>query len=654
MKTLRAMIRAFVSRACAWGPPGPIAATALVLLAIFTAGRMAWTLLFRERIAAVPGALWLFPVGAAMDLLFIACLLAPPAVLLLALPKGRSKVVAWLTSFYLAVMIWANLVVETITPQYMIEFGSRPGRIFIEYLPYPVEVFSAIAISFPSSLVTFTIAILGGAWIAWRLARALVRDYRPWPVTRRRWGLALALAITLPLGWLGWTRWPAYKTLATFSATDHLSNALAMNSPSMVLHALFNLLGDELDGGKFYGHMDRKEIITRVRRASMIPPSTFLDPKRPFLHHSKGRGKGLRPYNVVVIMGESFGAEFVGCLGGKKITPRFDTLAQRGLLFTRLYATGDRTVRGLEAVLCAFPPTQGRAVTKLWATGKDFFCIASLLKTKGYATHFLYAGHAGFDDMGRFCRTCGFDAIHDEKGFQSSVWRTPFGVSDEALLEKANTVFRAQGKRPFFGFVLTTTNHAPYVVPEGSIQYVPGVPKNSKENGVRYLDHSIGRFFDLARREAYYENTLFLIVADHNHTTVGPGLVPVHKYHIPALILGPGVRPGRFAKIASQLDLAPTLLPLTGLALRHPMFGRDLLALPPNAKGRAICQFNDNAAYVVGDRVVVHRPHLPPSFFRLRKGRFEQAPADRELARDGLAHLLAPALVYYGGLHVLP
>jgi phosphoglycerol transferase MdoB-like AlkP superfamily enzyme len=357
--------------------------------------------------------------------------------------------------------------------------------------------------------------------------------------------------------------------------------------------------------------------------------------------------------NVVIFLQESVGASDVACLGGEDTTPNLCALRHEGLWFEQLYATGTRTARGIEATLAGFFPTASKGVIKLEKAKRNFFNAASLLKRHGYSTEFHYGGVSTFDEMRAFCLANGFDKIYDEENFDNPAFTGTWGVSDEDLVRRANDIFKAHGDQPFFALMLSTSNHPPFEFPDGRIS-LHDQPQGTHANAVKYADYAIGLFFELAKKEAYFENTLFLVVADHNANVRGNELVPISKFHIPGLLIGPNVNPQSFALLSSQVDLLPTLLHFTGLETTHPMVGRNLMKLPPNTLGRAIMQFADNNAYQVADDVVIQRPFLEPLQFRAKGGALEPMALNPELARDALAFAHMPWLVYSQRLYRLP
>ncbi|MCK4951304.1 MAG: LTA synthase family protein, partial [Gammaproteobacteria bacterium] len=338
-------------------------------------------------------------------------------------------------------------------------------------------------------------------------------------------------------------------------------------------------------------------------------------------------------------------AEYVGSLGGLPLTPNIDRLSKEGLFFTNLYSTGTRTVRGIEAITSGFLPTPGRSVVKLGLSQHGFFTIAGLLKQHGYTSDFIYGGESHFDNMRSFFLGNGFDRVIDEPSFENPVFLGNWGVSDEDLVIKANEIFKAHGNRPFFGLMLSTTNHVPFEFPEGRIELYDQ-PANTVHNAMKFADYAIGKFFELARQEDYFNNTIFVVIADHNTRVYGADLVPIQKFRIPGLIIGPDVKPQRYERLASQIDLLPTLLDLMGLETEHPMIGHNLLALPEGEPGRAIMQYDLAHAFMVGNQVVINRPEMPPVQFEYQDERLSPAQLDDELARDALAHAQLPSVLY--------
>jgi phosphoglycerol transferase MdoB-like AlkP superfamily enzyme len=326
-------------------------------------------------------------------------------------------------------------------------------------------------------------------------------------------------------------------------------------------------------------------------------------------------------------------------------------LSKEGLLFTNLYCTGTRSVRGIEAVVTGFLPSPSESVVKLGNSQQGFFTLAEALKQKGYDTSFIYGGMANFDNMASFFNGNGFQDIVDQEDFESDgnkyAFKGTWGYSDEDLVTKANNYFKAKGDKPFFSLMFSTSNHEPFEYPEGRIKPYDKKPA-TVNNAMKYADFSIGKFFEMAKKEAYFKNTIFIVIADHNTRTYGKNLVPINKFHIPALIMGPGVKKGTvYSNLASQIDIPPTLLGYLGIPFETPMVGRNLNKLDPKTQGRSIMQFNDINAFRVESQVVIMQPNLKPLQFEIKNDTtLIPVKLNEELAKDALAHVITAGNLY--------
>jgi phosphoglycerol transferase MdoB-like AlkP superfamily enzyme len=428
-----------------------------------------------------------------------------------------------------------------------------------------------------------------------------------------------------------------------------MTNSLGINSLYNLLYAIY-LTKNTKSPTKMYGVLDEETAYNRVRKYMTVQPQDFTNPEIPFLHADKPNQKSDTQYNIVIFLQESLGAEFVGSLGGLPLTPNFDALAESGMLFTNLYATGTRSVRGMEAVVTGFLPSPSESVLKLSNSQTGFFTLAELLQQRGYDTSFIYGGMANFDNMASFYGGNGFKNIIDETVFnrdsETYALKGTWGYSDEDLVRKANAYFKSLGNKPFFSLMFSTSNHEPFEFPDERIELYEQ-PKATVNNAVKYADFAIGEFFNLAKQEEYFKNTIFIIVADHNTRTYGKNLVPINKFKIPALIIAPNLAPGKYDKLASQLDLPVTLLGLLGFETEHPMPGRNLLTLPQDTPGRAIMQFMDINAFRVEDQVVILQPNKPPVQFKVEDDvTLIPVELDPELSQDALAHTIAAEFLY--------
>lgn len=619
--------------------PGPIGALGLLFVVCLVWLSLARIGLIAFNWDAVRGepALWrVLLVGLRMDAIVVCQLFALPAMVFLLLPGTllRRRLTVALLSGAATLLVFMELS----TPNFMAEYDRRPDRIFFEYLRYPREVFGTLIQEY---WWQFPLVACLTAIAAWWFARVCNRLFAH---ADRSWATRVAvfplIAILLFVGARStFGHRPANASTAAYSA-NRVVNELGLSSTYSLLSAIY-MMRHEADASRLYPSMDFAEALRRVRRY-MEPDAAFKSAVIPTLHTSVAARDSTRPPNVVIFVLESVGAEFVGSLGGLPLTPNLDRLSREGVWFTEFYATGTRTVRGLEAIVTGFPPTAAQSVLKLPAAQHEFFTLASLLKRQGYGTEFVYGGEANFDNMGKFFRENGFERVVEQRDYDAPVMLGSWGVSDEDLVAKAHKTFLGYGERPFFALLLSTSNHAPFEFPDGRIDLYES-PAATRHNAVKYTDYAVGKLFELAREAAYFDNTIFVIVADHDARVFGADLVPVDRFRIPCLMIGPGVPARRETRIASQIDLAPTLVGLLGIEAEHPMIGRNVLSTDSSAAsvpGRAIMQYGDANGFRVGDKVVIHQPQRPPRTFRYANGRLLSAVDDVELQRDALAHLV--------------
>lgn len=619
----------------------------LIGLTILTISRFVLFLFFRSRVVETPDYGLIFPIGLRMDLIVLCYLLFLPLVLIALVPDSLLKKIQGFLTVYFIFFLTLFLFMELSTLDFINEYDTRPNQLFVDYLIYPKEVVGTLLKSYLSSIFV-TVIILAG------FVYTLIRYRKPlFGIRNNNYKTKLALfplvAFFVFFGARSslTSKRPVNASNAIFS-TDHLTNSLGLNSFYTVAFALYSIK-NESNTEKMYGKMNYAEAISRVKKYMDVKPNEYTDDSIPLLHIQKTNKVINRPYNIVIILEESLGAEYVGSLGGLPLTPEFDKLTNEGTLFTNLFSTGTRSVRGIEAVVTGFLPSPSESVVKLNNSQTDFYTIASLLKQKGYDTSFIYGGMANFDNMGSFFNGNGFDKIIDEDDFDpnKSAFHGTWGWSDEDVMTKANNYFKSLGNKPFVSLVFSSSNHEPFEYPEGRITPYDK-QKNTVNNAMKYADYSIGQFFKQAKKEKYYKNTIFLVIADHNTRTYGKHLVPIHKFHIPALIIGPGVpKGGKYNKLCSQIDIQPTVLSRIGMDTETPMSGRNLFDLSDSFQGRAMMQFNDINAFRVGNEVVIMQPNKKPLQFHVENDSiFTPKKLNEDLAKDALAHVITPFYLY--------
>jgi len=345
-----------------------------------------------------------------------------------------------------------------------------------------------------------------------------------------------------------------------------------------------------------YQFISDEEALKTVQGLVCLPSDSLIQPDQSLKRLSKYPG-GESKYNVVIIVLESWAARFVGAYGNRQgITPFFDSLADQSLLLKNFYASGLRTNRGLLSVLCSFPSLPGRTVMKLYGAEHPFMSIAEILKERDYESYFIYGGDLDFDNMGGFFRMKGFENFIGIDDFPSEAGLSKWGVPDHLVFERANEVFANQSRKPFIGVVVTLSNHEPFTLPDEKFEiFSSEVKYRDYLNTFYYSDWALGRFFESARQEKYFNNTIFLLVGDHGRIIDNPNDI-VNNFKIASLIYCPGrgdITPRVIETICGQVDLLPTILGLLGQSTIHESWGRDILSLPPGDNGYAFINKGD-------------------------------------------------------------
>ena len=528
-----------------------------------------------------------FAFGAGYDLVTALYLAAPFALYLLVASQRlfHARLHRALTWAGFSLTVFGLAYLGAVEYFFFDEFNARFNFVAVEYLIYPHEVFVNIWESYPVARV-----LAAGAGVSllfvWSCRQAVAAALN----ASEKFRLRLKSAVIV-FGLLI----PAHHSVDSTSGRlnhNRVADELAANGIYSFFSAAAN---SDLDYRQYYLTVDGEEAIARARRLVAQPNAIFLSGARnPLARHIQYAGSP-RLLNVIVLLEESLGAEFVGAYGDQRgLTPNLDRLARDSLVFTNTYATGTRTVRGMEAVTASFPPVPPESIIKR-RHNEDMFNWSGVMHKNGYSPTFIYGGYGTFDNMNYFFANNGYRVIDrtdmDEPKF-SNIW----GVSDEDLFRNALKIYDeqfARGKR-IFSVVMTTSNHKPFTFPED----VPGVrPKGGgREAGIRYADYAIGRFMDELRRRPYFNNTVVVIVADHGARVYGREDIPLPTYEIPFIVHAPGkIAPRRVDALTSQLDVAPTVLGLLNISYDSAFFGKDVLAATPEQR-RAVLNHNRDIA----------------------------------------------------------
>jgi len=471
------------------------------------------------------------------------------------------------------------------------EFGVRFNFIAVDYLIYTVEVVGNIRESYPLPALLTGLAALGAA-AAWLRSRVWpVRLQAGWPPAARIGVALLAIASGVAAGGTGMTLNDGVDSVA--SLRDNVRNQeLARNGVASFAAALrdnelsfrrFYLTLDDARVAQLAGAWPRRAPPARPMRAAWSPvagPAVAAPGRAAIGAAPTGRGarpEPQRPRHVVIVQVESLSAAFLGAFGNREsLTPNLDQLARDGVLFTDLYATGTRTVRGLEALSAALPPLPGQSLVHRPGNA-GLQTLGAALRRHGFDTTFLYGGYGYFDNMNAYFAANGYrvrdrrDIPAERVGF-ANIW----GIADEYLFDDAIEQMdraTADGRRQLL-HLMTTSNHRPYTYPEGRIDIAS---KTGRRGAVKYTDWAIGRFIERARSHPWFDDTLFVIVADHCASVAGRTRLPPAHYRIPAILYSPKhLAAAEVSTLSSQIDLAPTIMGRLDLDDGGRFFGQDL------------------------------------------------------------------------------
>jgi len=514
------------------------------------------------------------------------------------------------------------------------EFSVRFNFIALDYLVFTTEVIGNIRESYPVGKIVAVLLALS-VLVFWALRRSFKSAVAAEAPRRSQfaWGLSL-----LVLVWV-----LAYKMAPPEFSPNNFANELADNGWRSFLWAARQ---NKLDYRQFYATRPDAEVLADLQRLSgHAKVSATFDPLQKVAY--KPVKAGGKQANVVVVMMESMSAEYMATFGNtENLTPNLDRLADGGLLFTRLYAAGTRTVRGLEALSAALPPLPGKSVVR-WPDVTNLNTLGSVLAGRGWAPHFFYGGYGMFDNMNGFFGAQGYQ-VTDRTSFKDGLveFENIWGVADEHLFDQVliDMDKDAAAGKPFYAHIMTASNHIPFTYPDGRID----IPSPGKRNGgVKYADFAVGRFMEMARKKDWFDNTIFLFVADHCASSAGKAKIPVHRYHIPAIVYAPKMfTPKRIDTLSSQIDLAPTLLAMLGLQGDDHFIGRDILKMPP-AEGRALLSTYQNLGYLKGDTMTVLQPKRKIETFRISAdGKDSQLiETDAQQASEAIAYFQGAALL---------
>lgn len=482
------------------------------------------------------------------------------------------------------------------------EFGARFNFIAVDYLIWTQEVLGNITESYPMGPIVTGIVLIATGIVFFLHRAGMVNWATKRTAAWKERGAALIACLALP------TMAALFISQSALpSFTNQYHGELAKNG-CWSFFAAFKQM--ELNYEQWYPKLPQRIALGEAKKLLTVENETPTTAEVEDLHRTIHAHSPEKHWNVILICMESFSGQYMSYAGGKKnITPNLDRLAKESAFFENLYATGTRTVRGMEALTLNLPPTPGQSILYR-PEGTNLVTTFSPFLLRGYDCAFFYGGDGKFDYMNRYFSTSGC-RIMDVNAWEKrdTTFKTSWGACDEDLFNKTISEAdknHAKGK-PFHYFCMTTSNHRPYDFPDGRINLKSHTGRNA---AVKYSDYAVGKLIADASKKPWFKDTLFVICSDHCASSAGKSDLDVTKFHIPAMIYNPGLIPAqKISRLCSQIDVMPTVFGLLGWNYDTLSYGHDQLA--PSADKlteRAFVSNYQKIALLEKDSLVILKP----------------------------------------------
>ena len=499
------------------------------------------------------------------------------------------------TYFYFVVVLFIVFFSLMAEFPFWEEFGVRFNFIAVDYLIYTYEVVSNINESYPLPIIIITLFVLVAASLfLFKKNRAFTNTFSSEIPFLKRLTVSVPILILSACLLVFLT-----NSMAEFSLNS-VVNEVAKNGVFSFFRAYRS---NELDYEKFYQTLPEKEAYSILKKNLIQENQAYNSNQIDAILRTTQGSDEIRP-NIVMVVIESFSGEFISAFGNQDhITPNFDELTNNSIFFTNLYATGTRTVRGMEALTLSVPPTPGNSIVRR-PKNDNLFSIATILKQRNYHPYFIYGGDGYFDNMNSFFGGQGFDIVDRNRGNPLSdnikthrynipdnevSFENAWGVCDEDLYKQTLKYAdkSSEEKQPFFQVVMTTSNHRPYTFPAGKIDLDQG----TRNAAVKYTDFALGKFLKEAKTKPWFSNTVFVVVADHCASSAGKWEININKHHIPAIIYNLKNEPENINRLTSQIDLLPTLLGYLNWGYDTQFYGKDINQTKPGDERAFIANY---------------------------------------------------------------
>jgi len=526
--------------------------------------------------------------GLQLDLSITAYIAAVPLlVFIVVLLFSRKKTLRsyWLKVYHKTLIVLFSLIAVANLNIYR-EWGSK---INVKALGFAIHTPNEALASSASSPIILNICILGillisGLW----LNRKIINDsitVTPAPFLLRLLFSILLLGVNFLMIRGGWGVATNNPSVAYYSDMQLLNHA-AVNTEWNLVSSMISARRVSKNPNLYYEAAFSSSVVKDLYAVEKDSTVHILKTSRP---------------NVVIIIMESFTADLTKTLGDENgITPHFDSLIKRGFFFSNIYATGNRTDKGIIGTLAGFPSLASESINKWPEKMEKIPALSQVFFKTGYSTSFFYGGQSEFDNYKAFIKSHDYQLLVDRSKFNGKDMNSKWGAYDGVVFNRQLQDLNKE-KEPFFSTQMTLTNHEPFEVP-GNYKFGNKDNIQKFKSTAFYTDSCLNDFLDKARKQPWYKNTLFIFVADHGHI-LPKGREEVYipqRYHIPLLFFGEVIKEAyrgkQMEKTGSQIDIASTLLHQLNIDAGSFTWSKNLLN--PNTKPFAYFSWDNGMGFI--------------------------------------------------------
>ena len=618
---------------------------ALIMMVMFTLLRVALLVYNREMILDTPASTFLeaFVNGLRFDLRIVVYLSIP---LLLAVLSVKAMACRGVLRFWLTAASSLALFLGLMEMDFYREFHQRLNGLVFQYVKEdPKTVMSMLWYGFP--VVRYLLAWAVGTLVLYFAFRAAdrvtrpqlpaagtgaIRAAAPWYGRIAVFLVVLLVCVVAARGTL--RQGPPLRWGDAYTTDSNFANQLGLNGSLSLIAAAKNRFSDERTN-IWKATLQEPIAVDTVREMLLTENDKLVDPDTAPVRRdtTPPTEKTLPIKNVVVILMESFAGHSVGALGRPgAITPYFDNLAKEGLLFDRFFSNGTHTHQGMFATMACFPNLPGFEYLMQTPEGSHKLSgLPELLSARQFDDVYVYNGDFAWDNQSGFFSNQGMTTFVGRNDFVDPVFSDPtWGVSDQDMFNRGlEELKKREGKEPFYALLQTLSNHTPYALPT-PLPVEPVTDRGSLNEhltAMRYSDWALGQFFEKARKEPYFNETLFVIVGDHgfgNEQQISE--MDLGRFHVPLLFIGPGIQEKfgtRTDIVGTQVDIVPTIMGRLGGEFRQQCWGRDLLTLPQGDKGSGVIKpsgSDQTVAIISDDHLLVQPKDMPAKVWQYALG----------------------------------